>query len=276
MRSGSTAAPTSPCETSRGGWSSAPRWRARSSTIRPCCFSTSRARDWIRRPAELLEPLVGRPSGPDAGAGHARHRPRARRGRPRAGPAPGPQRARRPGRRRAARGDQGALPVIGHALAILRKDLLLETARRRSVPAMTLFAVTAFVLFHFGLDRNTLEGDLASGVVWVTLLLATVIGVVRLFAAEREQGALDGAAARPDRPHRAVPREGDRAVPVPRRCRAGRGPGVRAAAARARAWAARSPSWSLISCWPTSASPRSARSSRRSRPRRARASWSCR
>ena len=37
---------------------------------------------------------------------------------------------------------------------------------------MALFTVTVFVLFHFGLDRDTLEGDLASGVLWVTLLLA--------------------------------------------------------------------------------------------------------
>jgi heme exporter protein B len=44
------------------------------------------------------------------------------------------------------------------------------------------------VLFHFGLDRDTLEGDLATGVLWVTLLLATVLGVNRLYVAERDQG----------------------------------------------------------------------------------------
>jgi heme exporter protein B len=48
------------------------------------------------------------------------------------------------------------------------------------------------VLFHFGLDRDSLDGELASGVLWVTLLLAAVIGVSRLFAAEREQGGVDG------------------------------------------------------------------------------------
>jgi len=56
---------------------------------------------------------------------------------------------------------------------------------------MALFCVTVFVLFHFGLDRDSLDGELASGVLWVTLLLATVIGVSRLFAAEREQGGID-------------------------------------------------------------------------------------
>ncbi len=75
--------------------------------------------------------------------------------------------------------------------AILRKDLLLELRTKESVPAMTLFTVTVYVLFHFGLDRDSLDGELASGVLWVTLLLAAVIGVTRLFAAEREQGGID-------------------------------------------------------------------------------------
>ena len=77
-------------------------------------------------------------------------------------------------------------------LAVLRKDLALEVRTRESVPAMVLFSVTVFVLFHFGLGRDSLDGDLASGVLWVTLLLASVLAVNRLFAAEREQGGVDG------------------------------------------------------------------------------------
>jgi heme exporter protein B len=78
------------------------------------------------------------------------------------------------------------------ALAILRKDLRIEIRSKESVPAMALFSVTVFVLFHFGFQRNSLEGDLAAGVLWVTLLLATVLGVNRLFVVEREQGGIDG------------------------------------------------------------------------------------
>jgi heme exporter protein B len=81
--------------------------------------------------------------------------------------------------------------VIGAAATILRKDLLLELRTKESVPAMTLFSITVYVLFHFGLDRDSLDGELASGVLWVTLLLAAVIGVTRLFAVEREQGGID-------------------------------------------------------------------------------------
>jgi heme exporter protein B len=82
--------------------------------------------------------------------------------------------------------------VTRTALAILRKDLRIEVRSKESVPAMALFSVTVFVLFHFGLQRNSLEGDLAAGVFWVTLLLATVLGVNRLFVVEREQGGIDG------------------------------------------------------------------------------------
>ena len=82
--------------------------------------------------------------------------------------------------------------MIATALAIARKDLAIEWRTKESVPAMALFTVTVYVLFHFGLDRDSLDGELASGVLWVTLLLAAVIGVSRLFAAEREQGGIDG------------------------------------------------------------------------------------
>jgi heme exporter protein B len=76
--------------------------------------------------------------------------------------------------------------------AILRKDLRIEQRTKESVPSMALFAVTTFVVFHFGLDRDTLEGELAAGVLWVTLLFAAILGINRLFVAEREQSGFDG------------------------------------------------------------------------------------
>jgi heme exporter protein B len=76
--------------------------------------------------------------------------------------------------------------------AVLRKDLQVELRTLESVPAMTLFTVTTFVLFRFGLDRETLDGDLAAGVLWVTLLFGAVLGLNRLFVAEEEHGGFDG------------------------------------------------------------------------------------
>ncbi|MBW3535297.1 MAG: heme exporter protein CcmB, partial [Gemmatimonadetes bacterium] len=86
----------------------------------------------------------------------------------------------------------GAVRMIRAAAAIFRKDLRIELRTGESVPAMVLFSVIVFVLFHFGLDRDRLEGDLASGVLWVTILLAAGLCVSRLFAGERENGAIDG------------------------------------------------------------------------------------
>ena len=57
---------------------------------------------------------------------------------------------------------------------------------------MVLFSVTTYVVFHFGLDRDAIDGDLAAGVLWVTLLFAAILGINRLFVAEHEQGGFDG------------------------------------------------------------------------------------
>ena len=75
--------------------------------------------------------------------------------------------------------------------AILGKDLRTELRSLQSLPAMALFAVTTFVIFRFGLDRTALSGDLASGVLWATLLFAAILGINRLFVAEREEGGFD-------------------------------------------------------------------------------------
>jgi heme exporter protein B len=80
---------------------------------------------------------------------------------------------------------------VSAAMAIVRKDLRAELRAKQSVPAMALFSVTTFVVFHFGLDRASLVGDLASGVLWVTLLFAAMLGINRLLVSEQEEGGFD-------------------------------------------------------------------------------------
>jgi heme exporter protein B len=75
--------------------------------------------------------------------------------------------------------------------ALLRKELLVELRTLESVPGMSLFAVTTFVVFHFALNRNSVDGDLAAGILWVTLLFAAILGVNRLFVADAEEGGFD-------------------------------------------------------------------------------------
>ncbi|MGI9021243.1 MAG: heme exporter protein CcmB [Solirubrobacterales bacterium] len=74
---------------------------------------------------------------------------------------------------------------------MLAKDLRVELRTLQSVPAMALFALTTFVLFRFGLDRDTLEGSLGAGVILATVLFAAILAVNRLFVAEREEGGFD-------------------------------------------------------------------------------------
>src|SRR4051794_22356982 len=76
-------------------------------------------------------------------------------------------------------------------ITILAKDLRAELRTLQSLPAMALFATTTFVIFRFGLDRTQLSGSLAAGVLWATLLFAAVLGINRLFVAEREEGGFD-------------------------------------------------------------------------------------
>jgi heme exporter protein B len=78
------------------------------------------------------------------------------------------------------------------ALIVLRKDLALELRTLETVPAMVLFSITTFVIFHFALNRSTVSGQLAAGILTGTLLFAGMLAINRLFVAEREQGGFDG------------------------------------------------------------------------------------
>jgi len=80
-------------------------------------------------------------------------------------------------------------PTVG---ALLRKELLVELRTLESVPGMSLFALSTYVVFHFALNRGSVEGDLAAGILWVTLLFAAILGVNRLFVADADQGGFDG------------------------------------------------------------------------------------
>ncbi len=77
------------------------------------------------------------------------------------------------------------------AWTVLRKDLRLELRTLETVPAMVLFSIVTFVIFHFGLNRDTIAGQEAAGVLVVALLFAAMLGINRLFVAEREQGGFD-------------------------------------------------------------------------------------
>ena len=75
--------------------------------------------------------------------------------------------------------------------ALARKDLLLELRARDTLPAMLLFVVAVFVVFHFSLpDRSS--GLAAGGLLWVAIVFTALLGLGRAFVPEREQRMFDG------------------------------------------------------------------------------------
>jgi heme exporter protein B len=75
--------------------------------------------------------------------------------------------------------------------ALARKDLLLELRARDTLPAMLLFVVATFVVFHFSLPEHPSKLA-ASGLLWVAILFTALLGLGRAFVPEREQRVFDG------------------------------------------------------------------------------------
>src|SRR6478736_8935109 len=74
--------------------------------------------------------------------------------------------------------------------ALARKDLLLELRARDTLPAMLLFFVAVFVVFHFSLpDRSS--GLAAGGLLWVAIVFTALLALGRAFVPEKEQRVLD-------------------------------------------------------------------------------------
>jgi heme exporter protein B len=75
--------------------------------------------------------------------------------------------------------------------ALARKDLRLELRARDTLPAMLLFVLSTLVVFHFALPGDSSELA-AKGLLWVAIVFTALLGLYRAFAAEREQGVIDG------------------------------------------------------------------------------------
>ncbi len=86
-------------------------------------------------------------------------------------------------------GAQGMLRVF---LCILGRDLTLAMRRRTDVLTTLFFFVIVVSLFPLGIgpEMNTLR-LIAPGVVWVAALLASMLALERLFAADHEDGTLE-------------------------------------------------------------------------------------
>jgi heme exporter protein B len=80
---------------------------------------------------------------------------------------------------------------LADAWVLARKDVLLELRARDTLPAMLLFVLSTLVVFHFALPSES--SRLAElGLLWVAILFTALLGLARVYAAEREQGLMDG------------------------------------------------------------------------------------
>jgi heme exporter protein B len=82
---------------------------------------------------------------------------------------------------------------LQQVLALLAKDLKTEWRTREIFTSMFVFAVLVVVVFNFAIGADTeLIRQVASGVVWVALLFATVLGLQRAGQMESEEDSLQG------------------------------------------------------------------------------------
>ena len=78
------------------------------------------------------------------------------------------------------------------ALAIVAKDLRVELRSRQLLSAMAIFALLCILVFSFALELDRIAREEAvSGVLWVTLIFASMLGFSRGMAQESDGGTLD-------------------------------------------------------------------------------------
>jgi heme exporter protein B len=82
------------------------------------------------------------------------------------------------------------MSYLADVRALTRKDLLLELRARDTLPAMLLFVVAIFVVFHFSLPAGSSDRA-AGGLLWVAIIFTALLGLGRAFVPEREQRVLD-------------------------------------------------------------------------------------
>jgi heme exporter protein B len=83
------------------------------------------------------------------------------------------------------------MSYLADVRTLARKDLLLELRARDTLPAMLLFVVATFVVFHFALPSGSSKLA-ASGLLWVAIVFTALLGLGRAFVPEREQHMFDG------------------------------------------------------------------------------------
>jgi heme exporter protein B len=81
---------------------------------------------------------------------------------------------------------------------VAEKDLRVELRTRERFASMGAFVVLTAVLFNYAVDRTVIHpGRIAAGLIWMTVVLAGLLGLGRTFELEKEDGAFQGLLAAP-------------------------------------------------------------------------------
>ncbi|MFN6961222.1 MAG: heme exporter protein CcmB, partial [Rhodocyclaceae bacterium] len=82
--------------------------------------------------------------------------------------------------------------------AVIRRDLLLAMRRKSEVLTALFFFIIVTSLFPLGIGPEpALLRKIAPGILWVAALLATMLGLTRLFAPDHADGTLEQMALSP-------------------------------------------------------------------------------
>nr|HET6904435.1 heme exporter protein CcmB [Ktedonobacteraceae bacterium] len=81
---------------------------------------------------------------------------------------------------------------LEQVMAILWKDVRYELRSKQMWTGMGLFAILVLVIFNFAFDlRVDNKAAVAPGALWVAFVFASMLGLGRTIAAEREKGSMD-------------------------------------------------------------------------------------
>ena len=88
--------------------------------------------------------------------------------------------------------DETSSAFLPAVWAIVRKDLQIERHTRQTVSIMIMFSVVTVIMFNFALETNlSAARDVATGLLWATILLAGTLGLNRSLSIERENQTFD-------------------------------------------------------------------------------------
>ncbi len=82
--------------------------------------------------------------------------------------------------------------MITQILQMVRKELLTEWRQRSRVLGIFFFALAVLLMAGFATPSDSARQEIAGGVLWLALLLASTRSLDQSYAVENEHGAMDG------------------------------------------------------------------------------------